>query len=212
MKTAKQALVACWIIIIVSFIGIVIVRTGIDIRLQEQITKTQWIYDNKTREFYQGIWSNIFTGAIVAVATAHITYLRTKHDVEFRLKMSEQMLTISFSLLSSNMYVLNLAYPQNNHIAIARFSHAITETHSRYDRMIEAANDYCPFFKTKKARIFVEAKCFLQDLWVDICSVEDDLITYESEASLKRAIDKTKETVQKKEEKLKKVHDEVWKY
>ena len=78
--------------------------------------------------------------------------------------------------------------------------------------MIEASNDYCPFFKTKKAKIFVEAKEFLQELWVDICPVEDDLLTYESEASLKEAIDKTREIIQTKKEKLKKVHDDVWQY
>ena len=212
MKTNKKTLILCWIITVVSLLALVYLHSGFHVYVEELFTNKDLVCAKEECNFYQGMWSNIFTGGIVSVMTTYVAYIQSKHDVEFRLKMSEQMLTVNFSLLSSSMYSLNLKYPQNNHAAIARFSHSITETHSRYDRMIEASNDYCPFFKTKRVKTFMDAKMFLQNLWVDICSVEDDLITYESESALKEAIDKTREKIQKKKEQLQKVHDDVWKY
>ena len=67
MRAAKQTLILCWIITIISLLGIVILHAEIDIGLQEQIIKTEWTYDYDERDFYQSIWSNIFTGAIVSL-------------------------------------------------------------------------------------------------------------------------------------------------
>lgn len=212
MKVAKQTLIVFWIITLISLAGLAYLHSEIHVSVAEMITQKDLVCVEDECDFYQGMWSNIFTGAIVSVMTTYVAYARAKHDVEFNLKMSEQMLTIDFGLLSSSMYSLNLKHPQNNHAAVCRFSNQISEIHKQYDRMIAAQNDYSPFFKTKKVKTFMDAKRFLQDMWVDICPVEDDLLTYESEASLKEAIDKTRAKVQAKKDQLQRVHDDVWKY
>lgn len=209
MRAAKQTLIVCWIITIVSLLGIVILHAEIDIWFQEQITKTKWTYDYSERDFYQSIWSNIFTGAIVSVFTTYVSYIRAKNDVVFNLSMSEQMLTLKFGLLASPMYSINLKNPQNNHAAICRFTNQIAETHAQYDRMVEANNDYSPFFKTKRAKALMDGKIFLQEIWLEICGVEDDLLVYENEESLKEAIDETRKKIEKSKDQLKKLYEDI---
>ena len=82
----------------------------------------------------------------------YVVYKRSKHDVEFGLQASEDMLLMHFSSLASTMYMVDLKNPQNNHAAIARFADAIANCEMQYDRMVQCSNDYSPFIKTKKPK------------------------------------------------------------
>lgn len=114
MKTNKQILIACEIIAFISITNMFLLHNEMDIRLQEVITKVRWIYDYDERTFYQGIWSSIFTGAIISLITTFVTYRKMKHDVEFGLQSSEEMLLIYFSSLATPMYVVNLGHLPSN--------------------------------------------------------------------------------------------------
>lgn len=210
MRINRQTLVVCWVITIISFTGLLILHKDIDILLQEAITKTKWIYDCDERDFYQGIWSNIFTGAVVSVMTTCVAYRRAKHDVEFGLQSSEEMLVMHFSSLASTMYMVNLRHPQNNHAAIVRFADTISRCNAHYDRMIQFSNDYCPFVKTKKAKTLINAKSLLQMIWIEICPVEDNLLVKTEEAEIKEAIDKVREIVSKKKDDLEDLNHKIW--
>ena len=216
MKAAKQTLILCWIITIVSLLVIVILHAEFDIWMQEQITKTECTYDYDERDFYQSIWSNIFTGAIVSVFTTYVSYGRAKHDLEFQLKSSEQTMVMYFNTMTIKLYhEVNLSHPSfknNNYAAIRRFESDISEIKLRYDRMIEASNDYSPFFMNKKSRNLTNAKRFLQELWVDICPVEDSLLIYTEEKDIKKAIDTARQKVVAKEDELKAVADSIKDY
>lgn len=52
-------------------------------------------------------------------------------------------------------------------------------------------------------------KIFLQEIWLEICGVEDDLLIYENEESLKAAIDETRNKVEKSKEQLKKLYEDI---
>lgn len=212
MKVSKYTLIVCWIITIFSFAAIVILHAKTDIKIQEIITQTKWSYDFEERDFYQSIWSNIFTGAIVSVITTYVSYFHQKHNVEFELKMSEIMLSIKFGLLDSSMYAIDLKDRQNNHVAIARFINQITEIHNQYDRMIVANNDYSPFLRNQKAKTLLNGKILTQKIWLDICGVEDDLIIYKTEESMKATIDKTREKISVWHEQLKELSEKLNKY
>ena len=212
MRASKYTLIVCWIITIVSFCAIVLLHKEIDIHMEEAITQTKWVYDFDERDFYQSIWSNVFTGAIVSVITTYVSYFLQKRDVEFNLKMSEIMLTIKLGLLASKMYAVDLDKPDNNHAAIARFANQIAETHDQYSRMVIASNDYSPFFKTKKARTLLNGKTLIQKIWLSVCGVEDDLIIYETDVLLKKTIDKTREITAGWHEQLKELYEALGKY
>lgn len=210
MKISKQTLIVCWIITAISFAGLLILHRDIDIWFQETITKSKWVYDYGEREFYQGIWSNIFTGAIVSVMTTFVAYSRAKHNVEFGLQSSEDMLLIYFSSLASPMYMVDFKHPQNNHAAIVRFADTISRCNAQYDKMIQFSNDYCPFVKTKKARTMMETKSLLQMIWIEICPVEDNLMVQIEEAEIKKAIDEVREIVGKKKDEIDKSKHTIW--
>ena len=210
MKTNKQTLVVCVIITIVSFLALFILHTELDVWLWQIITKTEITCDVDERNFYQGIWSNIFTGAIVSVLTTYVVYQRSKHDVEFGLQASEDMLLMHFSSLASTMYMVNLKNPQNNHAAIARFADAIANCEVQYDRMIQCSNDYSPFFKTKKAKTLMKTKSFLQVIWIEICPVEDSLLVETEEVEIKKAIDKVRDIVGKKKDEIDELKHRIW--
>lgn len=210
MKTNKQILIVCGIIALVSFAGIWVLHEGIDIRLQEVITNTKWIYDSDERAFYQGLWSNVFTGAIISVFTTCVTYNRAKHDTEFGLQSSEEMLLMHFSSLASPMYMVNLKHPKNDHAAIVRFADTISNSKAQYDRMIQFSNDYCPFIKTKKAKTLMEAKNFLQTIWIEICPVEDSLLVQTEEAEIKKTIDIVRSKVRKQKTDIDNLNHTVW--
>lgn len=216
MKAAKQTLIVCWIITIISLFVIVILHAEIDIWMQEQITKAEWTYDYDERDFYQSIWSNIFTGAIVSVFTTYVTYGRAKHDLEFQLKSSEQTMVMYFNTMTIKLYhEVNLSHPSfkdNNYAAIRRFESDIAAIKLRYDKMIEASNDYSPFFMNKKSRNLTNAKRFLQELWVDICPVEDSLLIHTEEKDIKKAIDTARQKVVARKDELKKVADSIKDY
>ena len=126
--------------------------------------------------------------------------------------MSERMLSIKFGLLDSSMYAIDLKDRQNNHVAIARFINQITEIHNQYDRMIVANNDYSPFLKNQKAKTLLNGKILTQKIWLDICGVEDDLIIYKTEESMKATIDKTREKISVWHEQLKELSEKLNKY
>ena len=210
MKTNKQTLVVCVIITIVSFLALFILHTELDVWVWQIITKTEITCDVDERNFYQGIWSNIFTGAIVSVLTTYVVYQRSKHDVEFGLQASEDMLLMHFSSLASTMYMVNLKNPQNNHAAIARFADAIANCEVQYDRMIQCSNDYSPFFKTKKAKTLMKTKSFLQVIWIEICPVEDSLLVETEEVEIKKAIDKVRDIVGKKKDEIDELKHRIW--
>ena len=210
MKTNKQTLIVCAIITIVSFLALFILHAELDVWLWEIITKTEITCDYEERNFYQGIWSNIFTGAIVSVLTTYVVYQRSKHDVEFGLQASEDMLLMHFSSLASTMYMVNLKNPQNNHAAIARFADAIANCEVQYDRMIQCSNDYSPFFKTKKAKTLMKTKSFLQVIWIEICPVEDSLLVETEEVEIKKAIDKVRDIVGKKKDEIDELKHRIW--
>ena len=216
MKAAKQTLIVCWIITIISLFVIVILHAEIDIWMQEQITKAEWTYDYDERDFYQSIWSNIFTGAIVSVFTTYVTYGRAKHDLEFQLKSSEQTMVMYFNTMTIKLYhEVNLSHPSfkdNNYAAIRRFESDIAAIKLRYDKMIEASNDYSPFFMNKKSRNLTNAKRFLQELCVDICPVEDSLLIHTEEKDIKKAIDTARQKVVARKDELKKVADSIKDY
>lgn len=210
MKTNKQTLVVCVIITIVSFLALFILHMELDVWFWQIITKTEITCDVDERNFYQGIWSNIFTGAIVSVLTTYVVYQRSKHDVEFGLQASEDMLLMHFSSLASTMYMVNLKNPQNNHASIARFADAIANCEVQYDRMIQCSNDYSPFFKTKKAKTLMKTKSFLQVIWIEICPVEDSLLVETEEAEIKKAIDKVRDIVGKKKDEIDELKHRIW--
>jgi len=210
MKTNKQTLVVCVIITIVSFLALFILHMELDVWFWQIITKTEITCDVDERNFYQGIWSNIFTGAIVSVLTTYVVYQRSKHDVEFGLQASEDMLLMHFSSLASTMYMVNLKNPQNNHAAIARFADAIANCEVQYDRMIQCSNDYSPFFKTKKAKTLMKTKSFLQVIWIEICPVEDSLLVETEEVEIKKAIDKVRDIVGKKKDEIDELKHRIW--
>lgn len=216
MRAAKQTLILCWIITIISLLGIVILHAEIDIGLQEQITKNEWTYDYDERDFYQSIWSNIFTGAIVSLLMTYVSYGRAKHDLEFQLKASEQTMAMLFNNMTLKLYYdVNLSHPlfeDNNRAAIRRFESDISIIKSRYDKMVEASNDYSPFFLNKKSRNLMHGKRFLQDLWVDICPVEDSILISKDETDIKKAIDTARQKVVAKENDLKVVADSIKDY
>lgn len=212
MKAAKHTLIVCWIITVVSLGAMVVIHTGIDIRIQEIITKTTYCYNLEEREFYQSIFSNIFTGSVVSVFTTYVSYFHQKNDVEFKFKMSELLLALKFGLLASPMYAVDLNDSQNNHAAIARFSNEIAETHEQYNRMIEANNDYSPFFKTKKVKTLQNGKLLLTKAWAEICGVEDDILVYESLDSIKASIDETRAKTSAHYEQFKKLYEDLDKY
>ena len=136
MRTHKQTLVVCWIITIISLAGLFVLHKEVDIWLQEAITNTKWTYDYSERDFYQGIWSNIFTGAIVSVFTTYVAYQRAKHEVESGLQISEDLLVHQFLSLASMKYMVDLEQPENNHAAIARFTDVISNASTRFDEMM----------------------------------------------------------------------------
>ena len=210
MKTNKQTLIVCAIITIVSFLALFILHMELDVWFWQIITKTEITCDVDERNFYQGIWSNIFTGAIVSVLTTYVVYQRSKHDVEFGLQASEDMLLMHFSSLASTMYMVNLKNPQNNHAAIARFADAIANCEVQYDRMIQCSNDYSPFFKTKKAKTLMKTKSFLQVIWIEICPVEDSLLVETEEVEIKKAIDKVRDIVGKKKDEIDELKHRIW--
>lgn len=210
MKTNKQTLIVCSIITIVSFLALFILHAELDVWLWQTITRAEITCDYEERNFYQGIWSNIFTGAIVSVLTTYVVYQRSKHDVEFGLQASEDMLLMHFSSLASTMYMVNLKNPQNNHAAIARFADAIANCEVQYDRMIQCSNDYSPFFKTKKAKTLMKTKSFLQVIWIEICPVEDSLLVETEEVEIKKAIDKVRDIVGKKKDEIDKLKHRIW--
>lgn len=210
MKTNKQTLIVCAIITIVSFLALFILHARLDVWLWQIITKTEITCDIDERNFYQGIWSNIFTGAIVSVLTTYVAYQRSKHDVEFGLQSSESMLLTDFSLLASTMYMVNLKHPQNNHAAIARFADTIANCKTQYDRMIQHSNDYSPFIKTNKAKTLTETKSILQTIWIEICPVQDSLLTETEEAEIKKAIDKVRAIVGKKKDEIDELNHKIW--
>ena len=155
-------------------------------------------------------------GAIVSVFTTYVTYGRAKHDLEFQLKSSEQTMVMYFNTMTIKLYhEINLSHPSfkdNNYAAIRRFESDIAAIKLRYDKMIEASNDYSPFFKNKKSRNLTNAKRFLQELWVDICPVEDSLLIYTEEKDIKKAIDTARQKVVAKKDELKKVADSIKDY
>ena len=210
MKAAKETLIVCWLITILSFIGLVGIHAEIDIQLQEIITNETLEYDYDERDFYQGIWSNIFTGAIVSVLTTYITYGRAKHERTFELASSEQMLALYFTSITSFSYKMGKIGSRNNHDAILRFRSTIEKMEKEYDRMIQAANDYSPFFKTKRVKVLTEGKLFLQELWIAIAGVHDDLLIYSEEPDLITAINDVRNKVNKHEPKLHEVYSKVW--
>lgn len=207
MRASKYTLVVSWLMVTISVGAIMIIQKEIDIRIQEAITQTKWIYDFESRAFFKSIWGNVFTGAIVALATTYVAYFREKHDIEFELKMSEIMLTLKFGLLASPMYSIDLKNPQNNHAAIARFANQIVETREQYNRMVIAHNEYCPFFKTKKVKVLLNGKILLQKIWQSICGVEDDLIVYENDRAIKDGIDETRKATDIWHEQLKELYE-----
>lgn len=176
------------------------------------ITKTTCSYALDKREFYQSIFSNIFTGSIVSVFITYVSYFCQKNDIEFKFKMSEMMLSLKLGLLASAMYTVDLKDSQNNHAAIARFSNEIAETHEQYNRMIEANNDFSPFFKTKKVKTLQNGKLLLQKAWLEICGVEDDILVYESLDSMKTSIDETREKTSAYYTQFKNLYEELDKY
>lgn len=210
MKINKQTLIVCWIITAISFAGLLILQKDIDIWFQELITKTKWVYDYGERAFYQGIWSNIFTGAIVSVMTTYVAYRRAKHDVEFGLQSSEDMLLMHFSSLASPMYMVDLKHPQNNHAAIVRFADTISRCNTQYGKMIQFSNDYCPFVKTKKVKTMMKTKSLLQMIWIEICPIEDSLMVQTEESEIKKAIDKVREIVGNKKDEIEKLKHTIW--
>lgn len=215
MKASKQTLIVCWIITIISLLGIVILHTEIDIIIQEQITKTTWFYNDDTRTFYQGIWSNVFTGAIVSVFMTYVSYKQAKHDLEFQLNANEQIMILHFTSIASNMYSINLTntlFKESNYAAIRRFEKTIEDIGLRYERMIEAANDYSPFFINEKTRNLMLGKKFLQELWIDICSVEDSLLIYTEDEDIKKVIDSTRQKVEGKRKALDYIAESIKNY
>jgi len=212
MRVSKNSLIVCWIITVVSFGAIVILHEHLDIQIQKVITQTNWVYDFDERDFYQSIWSNVFTGAIVSLMITYVSYFHEKHKIEFELISSETMLTLKFGLLASSMYAIDLEHQQNNHAAIARFVNQITETREQYNRMIQANNDYTPFLKSKKCKTLKDGKLLIQEIWLSVCGVEDDLITYEKEILLKDVIDQTREKTAIYQEQLKKLYETLKTY
>ncbi len=215
MKASKQTLIVCWIITIVSLLGVVVLHNEIDIWIQEQITKTEWVYDYDIRDFYKNIYSNIFTGAIVSLLLTYVSYGQAKNNLEFQLKVNEQIMVLHFNSIASSMYSINLThklFEQNNCSAIARFKENIADIKVRYDRMIEASNDYCPFFMNKKSRNLTKGKKFLQEMWVEICNVEDSLLIYNKVEDIKSVIDSTRKKVEKRKTELDEVADSIKDY
>ena len=158
MRTSKYTLIVCWIITILSVCGMIILHEEVDIRIHEIVTKTKWIYDNDERLFYQGLWSNIFTGAIVSLLTTYVAYFRAKNEVESGLHISEDLLVNQYLSLASSKYLVNLENTQHNHAAIARFAESISNASTRFDEMMRYSVDYCPFFETKKTKALNETK------------------------------------------------------
>lgn len=210
MRTNKQTLIVCIVITIISFLALFMLYAEVDIWFQEMITKTKWTYDYNKREFYQGIWSNIFTGTIVSVFMTYVAYNRSKHEVETGLQTSEDVLLMYFSSLASSMYKVDLKHPENNHAAIARFTDRIASCTTQYDKMIQCANDYCPFIKTKKTKTLMETKSFLQMIWVEICPAEDSLLVYTEEEDIKKTIDTVRMITSNKKDKIAELKRTVW--
>ena len=216
MRAAKQTLVVCWIITMISLLCIIVLHAEIDILVQEKVIKTELEYDYNERNFYQGIWSNIFTGAIVSLFTTYVSYNRAKHDLVFQLKANEQIIAMLFNNMTTRLYYdVNLSSPlfkANNYTAIRRFESDIASIKLHYDRMIEAANDYSPFFKTKKSKNLTNGKQLLQELWVEICPVEAQLLVHTEEKDIKEDIDSTRQKVVARKDELKKVSDSIKDY
>ena len=76
--------------------------------------------------------------------------------------------------------------------------------------MIEAANDYSPFWNTKKVKALKEGKEFFQELWLAIAGVHDDLLTYSEEVDLINTINSTRGIINGYDSKLQEVYAFVW--
>ena len=216
MKAAKHTLIVCWIIVIVSFLGIIYLHSGLHVYVDELIIGKELVCNKEECSFYQGLFSNIFTGSIVSLLMTYVSYRRAKHTLEFQLKASEQTMVMLFNNMTLKLYYdVNLSHPlfeDNNRAAIRRFESDISIIKSRYDKMIEASNDYSPFFLNKKSKNLMHGKRFLQDLWVDVCPVEDSILISKDETDIKRAIDTARHKVVAKEEELKAVADSIKDY
>ena len=210
MKTSKQTLIVCWFITLISFVGLFILHEEFDIWLKSAISRTKWTYDYSEREFYQGIWSNIFTGAIVSVFTTYVAYGRAKHEVEAGLKICEDLLVNQFLTLASSKYLVNIGDSEKNHAAIARFTEAISNASNRFDEMMRYSVDYCPFIETKKVKALMEAKNILLMIWVEIHPAEDSLLVYTTEEEIKKTIDTVRNIISKRKEKLDELSHTIW--
>lgn len=211
MKAAKQTLIICWIITIISFVGIVVLHQNFDIWMYEQITKKVQTYDDSERAFYQGIWSNIFTGAIVSVFTTYVTYRHAKHALEFQLTSNESIMAMYFDSLGNGTYLINQIGSDKNQWEIYSYKKAIETIKLCDAQLIEATNDYCPFFMTKKSKFLLYANEFLWKLWTEICPAEIYLMYYDDEAAIKQSMESTQAIIKEHKEEFDKIYAYFWK-
>ena len=185
MKASKYTLWICWTMFVLSLLTICILRLEADIQVQEAITKSKWTYDYDTRNFYIGLWGNILTGIIVALATTYVSYGQAKHQLEFALMTSEQGMCVAFQSIMCGVYTADKVHIHNN---VCRFKHEHSNLSKHYKNMIIAHNDYSPFIKTKKARAFFDGKKELQGIWIDLATYNDDLLIQIDEDSIQEII------------------------
>jgi hypothetical protein len=161
------------------------IKSNADIWLQEIITKSKWVYDYNTRDFYVGLWGNILTGIIVALATSYVSYGCTKHQVESSLLCNEQKMCMAFQNIMCGVYTADKEHTHNN---VCRFKYEYTMIEDSYKNMIISNNDYAPFIQTKKSKILFDGKEELQHIWVDLVAYEDDLRISPDENSTQKII------------------------
>ena len=152
MRAAREMLIVCWIITIISFIGLFGLYTELDIHLQEKIDGKSLEYDYDEREFFQGLWGNVFTGAIVSVLTTYVSYNRSKRDLEFEIISNSKITLVCCKTLSSGLYQIDSQNTELNSWPIFMYKDDIEQIEACSDKIIDALKEYCPFFRTKKVK------------------------------------------------------------
>lgn len=152
MRAAREMLVVCWIITIISFIGLFGLYTELDIHLQEKIDGKSLEYDYDEREFFQGLWGNVFTGAIVSVLTTYVSYKRSKHDLEFEIITNSKITLVCCQTLSSGLYQIDSQNSEFNSWPIFMYKEDIEQIAACSDKITEALRAYCPFIKSRKVK------------------------------------------------------------
>lgn len=212
MRAAKEMLVVCWIITIISFIGLFGLYTELDIYFQEKIDGKSLEYDYDERAFFQGLWSNVFTGAVVSVLTTYVSYNRSKQDLEFEIISNSKITLVCCKTLSSGLYQIDSQNTGFNSWPIFMYKEDIERIASCSDKIIDALKEYCPFFRTRKVKKLRLIAEIMQRLATELDSARKYIMFQSDTDSLNESMMDTANTITEHKEALDKISDilEKW--